>query len=484
MRENGVATERILSDPTLSGEEKARRKQQAALSSIGAGVLLTAAKLVVGLLSGSLALLSEALHSGLDLVGTGLSYAAVRVSNLPPDRNHPYGHAKAENLAALFAVFLLATTSVGILVEAYRKAFGTPEVPELSAWTFGVPALAIVVDWGRSRYLRRVAAATGSEALAADAANFASDLWSSAVVLASLIAIFVGEALGWPMVWLSRLDAAAGVIVAALIVHVAWGLAGRTVNALMDEVPLHLVPAVERAATDTPGVVVTESARLRYVGDQPYADVVVHVPRGLTIEQSETIAEAVTERVRGVVPRADVVVHTHPVPSASEQATDRARVIAARREVGVHHVRAFATANGLRLDMHMEVPARQTLAQAHLLTEMFETNLREEMPGLATVEVHIEPRYDEAERITPLTDTSMEGLITRAAERIGGPGSVRAIHIGQARSGYVVTIHVCLDGKMPITEAHTRTAQIEQSVRAALPAAYRVTVHPEPRDQE
>jgi cation diffusion facilitator family transporter len=472
--------DRIQSDSNLTAEEKARRKQQAALSSIGAGVLLTAAKLVVGLLSGSLALLSEALHSGLDLVGTALAYAAVRVSNLPPDRNHPYGHAKAENLAALFAVFLLATTSVGILFEAYHKAFGTPEVPTLSGWTFAVPALAIVVDWGRSRYLRRVAAATGSEALAADAANFASDLWSSAVVLASLIAIFVGEALGWPMVWLSRLDAAAGVIVAALIVHVAWGLAGRTVNALMDEVPLHLVPAVERAATDTPGVVVTESARLRYVGDQPYADVVVHVPRGLTIEQSETIAEAVTERVRGVVPRADVVVHTHPVPSASEQATDRARVIAARREVGVHHVRAFATANGLRLDMHMEVPARQTLAEAHATADAVEAALRAEMPGLGEVEIHIEPRHDETYQVEPLDDPVLEARVRAAAEQAAGGAFLSRINLGSSALGYILTVHCSLPGDLPITQAHARTADIERAIRAVLGHSYRVTVHPEP----
>jgi cation diffusion facilitator family transporter len=464
---------------------RARRgqaKQTAALSSMAAALFLAVAKLVIGLMTGSLGLLSEALHSGLDLVGTILSYAAVRVADRPPDRNHPYGHAKAESLAALFAVVLLGSTALGILYEAYRRIFVVDEVPQTNIWSFAVLLAALAIDVSRSRMLARVARETNSQALAADAAHFASDLWSSGTVLVSLTLIWIGGQVGWPPHWLSFADAAAGVIVALVIIHVAWGLAGRAVTTLMDQVEPNLLDAITRAASAAGGVVSTESARLRYAGDRAYADVIVDVARGLSVEESDAISDDVIERVRALVPGADVVVHTHPVQSVTERATDSARVIAARLGVSIHHVRAFEMSTGLRLDMHMEVPARQTLAQAHLLTEVFEANLKNEIPGLATVEAHIEPRYDDAERITSVIEPSMNELITRAAERIGGPGSVRAVHIGQARPGYVVTLHVSLDGNMPITEAHTRTAQIEQSVRAALPAAYRVTIHPEPNE--
>jgi cation diffusion facilitator family transporter len=464
---------------------RARRgqaKQTAALSSMAAALFLAVAKLVIGLMTGSLGLLSEALHSGLDLVGTILSYAAVRVADRPPDRNHPYGHAKAESLAALFAVVLLGSTALGILYEAYQRVFVKDEVPQTNIWSFAVLLAALAIDVSRSRMLARVARETNSQALAADAAHFASDLWSSGTVLVSLTLIWIGGQVGWPPHWLSFADAAAGVIVAGVIIHVAWGLAGRAVTTLMDQVAPNLLADITRAASAAGGVVSTESARLRYAGDRAYADVIVDVARGLSVEESDAISDDVIERVRALVPGADVVVHTHPVQSVTERATDSARVIAARLGVSIHHVRAFEMSTGLRLDMHMEVPARQTLAQAHLLTEVFEANLKNEIPGLATVEAHIEPRYDDAERITPVIEPSMNELITRAAERIGGPGSVRAVHIGQARPGYVVTLHVSLDGNMPITEAHTRTAQIEQSVRAALPAAYRVTIHPEPNE--
>ncbi len=465
---------------TETAADRARRKQGAAISSMIAAVLLAAAKLVVGLLTGSLGLLSEALHSGLDLIGTILSFAAIRVSDRPPDRNHPYGHAKAESLVALFAVFLLTMTSLGILYEAYRKAFGEPEVPEINVFSFGVLILALAIDLSRSRYLARVARETHSQALAADAAHFASDLWSSGTVLSSLILIAVGQALHWPAHWLSVVDAAAGVAVAAVIFHAAWGLAGRAVNSLMDEVPHHLVPALESVAATTPGVLTTDSARLRYVGDKAYADLVVNVPRGLSLEESEAISENVIAQVRGVVPGADVVVHTHPVAPASERATDLARVIAARLTVGVHHVRAFETPEGLRLDMHMEVPADQSLAQAHTTADQVETALRGEIRGLHAVEIHIEPRHDETYLVEPTDDAALRARVVQAAEAVAGPGTVRQVQMGLSKLGAVLTIHVGLPGDLPITEAHARTAEIERAVRDAMGTSYRVTVHPEP----
>jgi cation diffusion facilitator family transporter len=459
---------------------RGQRKQTAALSSMVAAVVLAATKLVVGLLTGSLGLLSEALHSGLDLVGTILSFLAVRVSDRPPDVNHPYGHAKAESLVALFAVFLLTVTSLGILYEAYRKVFGEPEVPETNVFSFAVLILALAIDLSRSRYLARIARETHSQALAADAAHFASDLWSSGTVLASLTLIGLGGVLGWSAHWRSVIDAGAGVVVAGVIFHAAWGLAGRAVNSLMDEVPRHLVPAMEQAAADTPGVVETDNARLRYVGDQAYADVVVNVARGLSLEESEAISEDVIARVRHVVPGADVVVHTHPVASTSELATDLARVIAARLAVGVHHVRAFQTPRGFRLDMHMEVPSNQTLAEAHGLADEVEARLRAEMPSLSAVEIHIEPRHDETHLVEPLDDSALRDRVVAAAERVAGAGTVNRVEMGQTRMGYVVIIHCTLPGHLPIVEAHARTAEIERAVREALGTSYRVTVHPEP----
>ncbi|MGI8588366.1 MAG: cation-efflux pump [Chloroflexia bacterium] len=469
----------MVTNTTETGD-RARRKQTAALLSIGTTLLLVAAKLIVGLLTGSLALLSEALHSGIDLVGTVLSFAAVRLSARPPDQNHPYGHAKAESLAALSAVFLLGITAFGILYEAYSKIFGQPAVPDITPYSIAVPMIAMAADWARSRYLGRVARETGSQALAADAANFTTDLWSSGVVLLALVLIWFGGTQGWPPHWLSLLDGVAGVAIALLIFGVAGTLVGRTVDSLMDAVPRHLVPALERAAADTPGVMATDSARLRYVGDKAYADLVVNVPRDLSLEESEAISEGVIAQVRGVVPGADVVVHTHPVASAGEKATDLARLIATRLGVGVHHVRSFETPAGLSLDMHMEVHSHLTLAEAHSTADELETGLRAEMPDIKSVEVHIEPRHDETFSVEPVEDAALRRRVLTAAEEILGPGSLRRIEIGRSRFGYVLRIHCTLPGSLSIIQAHAHTAGVEHAIREAIPDAYRVTVHPEP----
>ena len=459
---------------------RSREKQRAALTSMGAAVFLLVAKLVIALATGSLGLLSEALHSGLDLVGAVLSYLAVRVSGIPPDRNHPYGHAKVESLVAMFAVVLLSLTSLAIFNEAYRRIFLVTEVPETTIWSFLVVIAALVVDVNRSRMLSRVARETNSQALAADAAHFYSDLYSSGTVLFSLTLVWLGGQLGWPDHWRSFIDAMAGVIVGLVILRVAFSLVRRSINSLMDQVEPSLIEEVAHAAAAAGGVIQTQSARVRYSGDRPYADIIVEVARGLSIEESDAISEDVIRRVRETVPGADVVVHTHPVQSAGERATDSARVVAMRLGVQIHHVRAFTTPDGLRLDMHMEMPADETLAAAHVVTERYEAELRKEIPHLAAVEMHIEPRHDEPEGVVPLPDAALSARIASTAERTGGPGCVRQVLVGQSPYGDVVTLHVALPGTLSVSEAHTRTADIERAVRIALPSAYRVTVHPEP----
>src|SRR5688500_5835670 len=209
--------------------QRRREKNWAALSSIGAAIFLTAAKLIVALSTGSLGILSEALHSAMDLVGTALSYAAIRVSNRPPDATHPYGHAKFESLAALFAVFLLSLTALGIVREAVERVTSSQVVPVPNGWAFIVLIISIAVDLSRSRYLKRVAEKHGSQALEADAAHFATDLYGSVTVLGGVTLVVVGGAVGWSPGVLSTLDAVAASLVAILIQVVALRLALRAV---------------------------------------------------------------------------------------------------------------------------------------------------------------------------------------------------------------------------------------------------------------
>lgn len=459
-------------------EERRREKNWAALSSLLLAVLLTVAKLAAGLVSGSLGILSEALHSAMDLVGAGLSLAAVRISNRPPDATHPYGHAKFESLSALAAVGILSLTALGILREALDRVLNNHTVPQSNLLGIVVLIFAIGIDYSRSRYLSRVAAEHGSQALAADAAHFATDLFGSIAVLISLLAVTVGTWLGWPSPILSFIDASAGALVALIILYVAAQLAVRAVNALTDRVPPDLVAEVAAAAGKSPDTLGDTLARVRFVGDRPYADVSIHVPRGLSLERSREVSEDVISRVQTVLPHADVVVHTEPVARQSESAVEAAIVTAARLGLGVHHVRAFKTPAGLRLDMHMEVPADLTLRTAHEQADRLEAALSDELQSVEA-QVHIEPRHEEVYVLDKDDETlALEEQVAAVTQDIEG---VHDIDVLKSLMGHVVTLHCYLPDDLPIAAAHAMTATIEQCVREAVPGVYRVTVHPEPQ---
>ncbi len=461
-------------------EEHRRQKQRAALTSIFATILLALSKLAVALITGSLGIFSEALNSTVDLAGTALSYAAVRVSNRPPDATHPYGHAKFESLAALFAVVLLSLTALGILREAFLRVFGRGEVPSANWLGFAVLILSMIVDFTRSRYLNRVAEEHGSAALEADAAHFTTDLYSSATVLVALLIVAVGLGLGWPTPWLVAADAAAGALVALIILVVAARLALRAVNALTDHVPPTLVSDVVAAAGKTAETLGEPSARVRFVGDQPYADVSIAVPRGLSLERSRQVSNEVVSHVQEVLPRADVVVHTIPIAPESESAVEAVIVTAARLGLGVHHVRAFATPHGLRLDMHMEVPSTMTLLSAHQEADHLEAELRRDIAGVHDVQVHIEPRHEDVHKVAEYSrEEEIKRQVNVAARGQAGRG-VHDIEVLWSDEGYVVTLHCYMPADLPISVAHARTAEVEKAVRAAVPGIYRVTVHPEP----
>ena len=469
----------------LSREElraSSREKNWAATTSMLAAVVLTVAKLTVALLTGSLGIFSEAMHSGMDLVGTALSFAAVRISSRPPDATHPYGHAKFESLAALFAVFLLAITAVGILREAFQRVFETSVVPTGTFYGVGVLLLSILIDFTRSRYLKRVAKKHGSQALAADAAHFETDLYSSITVLLGLGLVAFGGAAGWSPQWLAAADALAGASVAVIILIVAGRLALRAVNSLTDRVPPNLVDDVVAAASQAPGTLGDPSARVRFLGDQAYADVSIGVPRGLSLERSRAVSDEVVAKVQHVLPHADVVVRAVPLAPEAESAVQAATVTAARLGLGIHHVRAFQTPlGGLRLDMHMEVPSAMTLGDAHEQADRLEAELAREIAGV-NAQVHIEPRHEDVHTLAEDDQEEVRRLVEHAVAEALFMG-IHDIEALRSEHGYVVTLHCYLPADMPIAAAHNVTAEIERAIRERVPGIYRITVHPEPASE-
>jgi len=286
-----------------------REKRLVAASSVAAAVLLTGMKVVVGLQTGSIGILSEAAHSLLDLVAAAVTLWAVRASARPADRDHPYGHGKIENFSALFETGLLLATCVWIAYEAIKRLLFENVHVEATIWSFAIMFVSIVVDISRSRALSRAAKKHRSQALEADALHFSTDVWSSSVVIVGLLAVVASEAFGIP--WLARADAVAALGVAGIAVLISLRLGKKSVDDLLDAVPPDLLSQVA-AAAQVEGVREVSQVRVRRSGPDVFADATLEVDRGLSLEAAHELTERAEQAIRLAVPGSDVVVHTHP----------------------------------------------------------------------------------------------------------------------------------------------------------------------------
>jgi cation diffusion facilitator family transporter len=293
-------------------------KRGAAWSSVAAAVLLTTLKIVVGVTTGSLGILAEAAHSGLDLIAAVMTLVAVRESGRPADPGHLYGHGKVENLSAMFETLLLLATCAWIMYGAVQRlASGSVEM-EVTFWSFAVMAISIIVDVSRSRMLYRTARKYNSQALEADALHFSTDIWSSAVVILGLISVKASE-LFPALAWLRYADAVAAILVAAIVVQVSVKLGFRTVHALLDTAPAGMAQQIVAAVEGLEGVTDCHRVRVRYSGSQLFVDAHVLVDGNQTLKQAHDLTDEIEQTIRGLAPNADVTVHPEPTQTPPQQ---------------------------------------------------------------------------------------------------------------------------------------------------------------------
>jgi cation diffusion facilitator family transporter len=287
-------------------------KRWAAGSSVIAAIGLTGFKIVVGLATGSLGILAEAAHSGLDLVAAVMTWMAVRISGKPADRDHRYGHGKVENLSALAETVLLLITCVWIIFGAVNRLIEHKIEIEVNLWSFAVMITSVVVDVSRSRMLYRVAKKYNSQALEADALHFSTDVWSSTVVILGLISVKLSE---WVPGWggLRYADAVAAIIVAVIVVQVSIKLGHRTVAALLDTAPAGLEETIRSAVSALPGVNDCHNVRLRYSGPQLFVDIHILVDGNQSLRAAHELTEEIERAIQKLVPQADVTVHPEPL---------------------------------------------------------------------------------------------------------------------------------------------------------------------------
>lgn len=458
-----------------------REKRRVALGSLFAALLLTVLKLAVGLATNSLGVLSEAAHSGLDLVAAGITLWAVRVSGRPPDADHPYGHGKFENLSALFETLLLLATCGWIVWEAVERLTSRhPAAVDANVWAFLVIIVAIVVDVTRSRALLRVARKYQSQALEADALHFSTDVWSSGVVLVGLACVALADRLG--LAWLAWADSVAALAVSGIVIWVSLRLGKRSIDELLDRAPGELRQAVQTAAAGVPGVEDVGQVRIRRSGPQVFADVTLAVDPAAGLEGSHAIASAVEESVRHVAPEADVVVHVEPAGPASHDAAATVRVLAARWGLVAHSICIYDQDDGRFLELHLEVDESLNLEQAHARVCEFEAAVREALPEVNRLVSHLEPagRHATAGHDDPAGKARVRQALNEflAAEQ----PSVHPHDLEVQRQGQDlhVSFHCVLDAATPIADAHSFTEALEQHLRQRIPNLVRVVIQVEP----
>ncbi len=321
-------------------------KKTVALSSVIAALFLTGIKLIIGLKTNSLGILSEAAHSGLDLIAALITYAAIVVSDKPPDKDHQYGHGKVENVSAFAETILLVFTCAWIIFEAVQRLMFHDSHIEANVLAFVVMGTAIVADLGRSRALSRIAKRHNSQALEADALHFSSDIWTSLVVILGLVSV----SMGYPV-----LDTVAAIVVAFLVLFVSYRMGRRTVDALMDRVPQGLYETVLKGIQNVEGVEEVRSIRLRTSGAKMFVDTTVAIRRTIPFERAHGIMDNV-ERVNHLFhPEADVVVHAEPFESANETIADKVRMIVLRKGLPApHNLEVHKVGGKYYIDFDME----------------------------------------------------------------------------------------------------------------------------------
>jgi cation diffusion facilitator family transporter len=444
-------------------------QRRSALVSVAAAALLVVLKLGVGLATHSLGFVSEAVHSGTDLVAALLTYFAVRVAARPADVAHQFGHGKAEHLAALAEAAFLALASVFISVRAIERLTGSIHAPVSTPWyAFAVIGLVLAIDISRTVVSWRGARRSGSAALASNALHFGSDFAGSIAVLVGLLAVRSGYPNGDPL---------AALFVGALVLVAAARLIKVNVDVLMDRAPLEAEEVARRAIASVEPPVALRRLRMRQAGGRQFADVVIGVSPGAAVGQGHAAADAVEAAVERALPNADVVVHVEPLGEGDLRERAHAAALAVPRVREVHNIALVDVDGRTELSLHLKLPGNLPLDEAHEIAEQLEAAIHAAVPEIAGVQTHLEPLTAVAEAREVEADGA--AVVLRVVRTITGT-EPRELRFLRTESGLVAFLTLGLDGSTTLAEAHARASEIEERIRRERPDIADVIVHTEP----
>ncbi|MFZ1080568.1 MAG: cation diffusion facilitator family transporter [Candidatus Kryptoniota bacterium] len=455
-------------------KDSSREKIGAAVASVIAAVFLSAFKLVVGIATGSLGIMSEAAHSALDLIAAIATLFAVKAADKPADPEHPYGHGKFENVSALFETLLLLLTCVFIGREAIERLLFKKVAVEITVWSFAVMFTSIAVDFTRSRMLSRAAKKFHSQALEADALHFSMDILSSSVVVFGLLGTRIGFTFADPF-------AALGVSIIVMFISIRLGK--RAIDVLVDRSPSRkLVSSIREAALEPTEVEELKSLRVRDSGGKIFVDMVVGLPRLLPFEQAHSLMDEIEKRVRAVRENIDVVVHAEPVATSRETVMDKVRFAADKVEGKIHELEVFSTKTGFEIDLHLEVVDTDTIEAAHKKADALENAIRDQVRNVDHIFVHMDKSSMKPIDATApnFQHSALPKKLLNFVKSQQGVVGCSNLNFAESESGLRVAMVCQFDETFSFGNTVKIVNGLEESILKKFPVISKVVIHQEP----
>lgn len=453
-------------------------KEKAAFSSLLVAIFLTAIKLVVGFFTNSLAIISEALHSGIDLIAAAMTMFAVTRSDLPPDSGHLYGHYKLENISSFVETILLYITAIWILYEALDRLLFGGAIVEMNLWAVAIMVISIVLNFSRSRVLYRTAKKYKSQALEADAVHFMADLITSIVVIIGIVPAYFGFA---------EFDSFAAIGVAIIIAVIGFRIGKKSLASLMDAAPPGLEKLITDEAMKVDGVAKIDRIRVRESGPRVFVDITIFIDKLLRLEAAHGVTESVTKRIQATVPDSDVVVHAEPLAlESSDLVTNmRAEATAFPEIKNIHNIRVYEIENQLHVDFHIETAGDLSLSKAHDISHQLEARIKKLNGSITNVASHVEP-IDGGVTNGKLDEDATSKLRGEISEILKSYPEIlcyKGLEIKNVEGTLSVNLECVLKEDATVNEAHRIADQLEASIRARAKDVDNVSVHlePEPR---
>ena len=449
-------------------------KQRVAIISMLASAGLAALKLVAAVLTGSLGILSEAIHGIIDFGATVATVFAVRWSSQPADEDHQFGHAKIESLTALLESLLLIGTALFVAYYAFIRLTTPHEPLTIAWWAFAIMLISIAVDFNRSRALRKTAKQTSSDALSADAMHFESDMWSSLAVLIGLTGVWLG--FQWA-------DSVVALFVSAYICKIAWDLGSSTLNTLLDAAPVGVTALISEIAEQEDGVLSVNQLRVRPAGSTLFVNLDLNVPRLINFAAIADLKTHLISEIHTKLPNADITITTNPVALDNETAFDKIRLIAAQNNASIHHVSLQQIESRMAVSFDIEVDGGTSLAKAHSQATELEEAIRNGLGGDIEVESHIEPRPVRllvGNSVSSLISKKIETVLYQLAKSEKSLSDLHNIRVRETDTGLFVHYHCRFKPSATIDSVHLAVDGMETALKSKIKNISRVIAHAEP----